>query len=194
MAFEVPLEADRVDNLDFFSAILRAPVIGTLQWLLGDRGKDADAPEEPTTRPEALDDDKNTGPMDHNHTTTTMKRMKRAGALKKSAPSLIGSEISDIGEIRDSMDTLCLEHGDFYSGARYGSGSTFKSKKSLSWSDESGKELVENKVSHTVLSNKSNSYRWVRKKEPCHGQQSYGISRTATRFIEGQSKKPSLKA
>ena len=145
MAFEVPLEADRVDNLDFLSTILRAPVIGTLQWLLGDRGKDANAPEEPA-EPEALDDD-NGPPSVIDHIQPTMKRSKRAGGLKKPAPSLIGSEISDIGEVRESMDTLCLEHGAFYSGARYCSGSTFKSKKSLSWSDEIGKELVENKVS-----------------------------------------------
>ena len=148
MAFEVPLEADRVDDLNFFSTIVRAPVIGTLQWLLGGRSKDAHGLEEPGL--EALDHEKS----DNQHSfanNATIKRSKRAGALKKAPPSLVGSEISDICEVRESFDTMCVEHGPFYSSTRYASGSSFTGKKSLSWSDESGKDLVVNKVSNSTI-------------------------------------------
>jgi len=142
MAFEVPLEADRVDDLNFFATLVRAPVIGTLQWILGVRGKDEDDPEE--VHMEALDEaTENQYSTANNH--PTMKRSKRAGGLKKAAPSLIGSEISDIGEVRESMDALCLEHEP---STRYYENvpGSFKTKKSLSWSDESGRDLVVNKV------------------------------------------------
>ena len=35
MAFDHPLEADRVDDLNFFSTVIRAPVVGALFWFLG---------------------------------------------------------------------------------------------------------------------------------------------------------------
>ena len=46
MAFDRPLEADSVDDLGLFSSFLRAPVIGTICWLLGgeDAKKQADTP------------------------------------------------------------------------------------------------------------------------------------------------------
>jgi len=145
MAFEVPLEADRVDDhLNIFSTIVRAPVM-TLQWILGGSNKDEDAPDEHHEELQALDGttSQETG---NNNNLPTMKRSytKRSSGLKKAAPSLIGSEISDIGEVRESLDTMCLEHDS--SSSRFVPGS-FKSKKSLSWSDELGKELVDDKVS-----------------------------------------------
>lgn len=147
MAFEVPLESDRVDDHDFFSTLVRAPVIGTLQWILGGREKDADDPEAAET--EALEEatSENLHSTAYNH--PTMKRSKRAGGLKKAAPSLIGSDISDVGEVRESMDAMCLEHEP---STRYIVPGSLKNKKSLSWSDESGKDLVENKVSYLCVS------------------------------------------
>ena len=35
MAFDRPIEADRVDDLGLFSTFIRAPVVGTILWLLG---------------------------------------------------------------------------------------------------------------------------------------------------------------
>ena len=35
MAFDRPIEADRVEDLGLFASFLRAPVVGTILWLLG---------------------------------------------------------------------------------------------------------------------------------------------------------------
>eukprot|EP00956_Cyclotella_meneghiniana_P011592 scaffold16279_cov68-Cyclotella_meneghiniana.AAC.2 len=44
MAFERPIEADRVEDLGLFSSFIRAPVVGTIMWFLG--GADAQRAEE----------------------------------------------------------------------------------------------------------------------------------------------------
>lgn len=48
MAFERPIEADRVEDLGLFSSFIRAPVVGTILWLLG--GEDAKKAEEEERR------------------------------------------------------------------------------------------------------------------------------------------------
>jgi hypothetical protein len=75
------------------------------------------------------------------------KRTPLLSTLKKAAPSLIGSEIPDIGEVRECMDALDLSHG------RSSTNIPGKLKKELSWSDESGKDLVKycEKVSNRSL-------------------------------------------
>jgi hypothetical protein len=46
MAFERPIEADRVEDLGLFSSFIRAPVVGTILWLLGgDEAKKAEEEE-----------------------------------------------------------------------------------------------------------------------------------------------------
>lgn len=116
MAFEIPLESDRIDDdLNLFSTIARAPVIGTLFWMLGGS----------RNRKEENDDEQE-----------SMKRSFSKGAgMKKAAPSLVGSEVSEIGEIRDSLDAMCLADV----AANF---PRMRRKKELSWSDESGKDLV----------------------------------------------------
>ena len=122
MAFEVPLEADRVGDLNFFNIVLRAPVIGTIFWILGGNRAKEESEEEDHLRQEleAASDSEQ-----------TMKRsFSKRSALKKTAPSLVGSEISDI---RESMDGLSLGSESKGLGNR----------KRLSWSDESGQKLCE---------------------------------------------------
>jgi hypothetical protein len=55
MAFERPLEADRVEDLGLFSSFLRAPVVGTILWLLG--GEDAKKADEEERRRSGSDNE-----------------------------------------------------------------------------------------------------------------------------------------
>ncbi|KAL7483738.1 hypothetical protein ACHAW6_009384 [Cyclotella cf. meneghiniana] len=48
MAFDRPIEADRVEDLGLFASFLRAPVVGTILWLLG--GEEAKKAEEEERR------------------------------------------------------------------------------------------------------------------------------------------------
>lgn len=170
MAFEVPLDADRVDDLNLFSTFIRAPVIGTLLWILGgDKGYQA----ENQSTVQRLDDDHNSI-SDHNNIGATIGNgilatdcdsqynsnrlthyelisMKRhyskeqrgnTATLKKASPSLIGSDISEC-EVRESLDAMCLYNNN--SNINEKSCVNFVpglKKKELSWSDEFGNNLV----------------------------------------------------
>lgn len=140
MAFEVPLEADRVNDLNLFSTFVRAPVIGTILWILG--GDKAKLAEEEGKEQIFDDDDDCDHCTNHNLNHSSASTMKRVlskqphSLLKKSAPSLIGSEVSD-SEVCESLDAMCLYNER---SAKYIPGLT---KKELSWSDEIGKDLVD---------------------------------------------------
>jgi hypothetical protein len=54
MAFDQPLEADRVDGSSFFSTLLRAPVIGSLLWVLGH--KEEEGEDNTTTTNTSMDE------------------------------------------------------------------------------------------------------------------------------------------
>jgi hypothetical protein len=154
MAFEVPLEADRVDDLNFFSTVWRAPVIGAIFWILGgdkalrkeeeeeveekedlhrfvvvDSSVDAGVDLGRQQRPVAADD--------------SMKRsFSKRSALKKNTPSLADSEVSALADVGESFEGLSLSS----------SPKPCHRKKELSWSDESGKDLAEviHEVSYSV--------------------------------------------
>ena len=123
MAFEVPLEADRVGDLNLFSAIIRAPVfvVGTVFWAFGRKKDDEDEDEEPTLMEgNTSDDQENRSSMN-------------SGALKQTDPSLqslIASEVSEL-EVGESLRAMCLDN------------TVSKPKKELSWSDYSGMQLTE---------------------------------------------------
>lgn len=138
MAFEVPLEADRVDDLNLFTAFVRAPVIGTILWILGgDKAKKADDED----KENRLDDDCDPVAANAIHCSSVTMRgelsHRQCGPWKKATPSLIGSEISDT-EMLESLDAICLCNET--SPAKL---FPVWTKKELSWSDEIGKELVD---------------------------------------------------
>jgi hypothetical protein len=136
MAFEVPLEADRVNDSNFFSTFVRAPLIGTILWILGGNKSEQ---EENADCEQRLDDDFDPSiAAKDNLSSSSMKRSssKQRSTLKKTAPSLIGSDISDVGEVRESLDSMCLY---IERSTKYKLGMP---KKELSWSDENGRELV----------------------------------------------------
>jgi len=133
MAFEVPLEADRVDDLNLFSTLVRAPVVGTLMWVLGGHNKKAkDDDEEENNSPRLV-------PAKQEEMSSTLPRTgnfrrKLPSALKKGIPRA-GSEVS--GLLSDSLEGMHLVESN-------GQLNPFKrQKKALSWSDESGHSLVE---------------------------------------------------
>jgi hypothetical protein len=47
MAFDHPLEADKVDDLGLFSTFVRAPIVGVIMWAIGgDEAKKLDVLEQ----------------------------------------------------------------------------------------------------------------------------------------------------
>ena len=129
MAFDSPLEADRIDDLGFVSAFIRAPVVGTLMWVLGG-SKAMEEDEKDQMIMDSEDDCTSTSRNNNNRHSLNMEETN--GKLKKTAPRLIGSDIS---EFAAEAEALSLEGCSLqeYSGLR-------KSRK-MSWSDESGQDL-----------------------------------------------------
>jgi len=153
MAFDLPLEADRVGALNLFSTFVRAPVIGTIMWMFGgskaieeeqqeleQRQMNVGMTEQSSCSPsrQHLNGSSLLKPNGMRRCSSNLnKRVPSKSALKKSAPSLVGSEISDVGECSEALEGMHLvdSHGMLHSFKRR--------KKELSWSDESGQSLVE---------------------------------------------------
>jgi hypothetical protein len=146
MAFDHPIEADRVNDLNFFSTFIRAPIIGTLMWLVG--GEKARQQEEELIEREKVaaelmseSDSADVPQSSENYRKMAAGEANRSlpSALKKTSPSLAGSEISDIGSCSEAMEGLHLvESKDILSKPAFP-----KRKKELSWSDEIGHSLVQ---------------------------------------------------
>lgn len=135
MAFDRPLEADRVDDLNLFGTFIRAPIIGTLLWIVG--GKEAQADEEEQKL--ATVDGTMTPP--NQFYSSHGRRLK--SSLKKGTPNLVGSDLSDVGACSEALDGMHLVDSS-------PPGTLKKRKKQLSWSDESGQSLVEVLDNHEV--------------------------------------------
>ncbi len=139
MAFEIPLDADQVDDLNLFSTLVRAPVIGTLLWIFGSSKSQNcdDEVREPCIDDDVCDDDSD-AQNQSSATKGVCKTRQHGQSLKKAAPSLIGSEISET-ELVDSLDAVSLYGYTGTYSSNYTSGAP---KKELSWSDDVGKNLV----------------------------------------------------
>lgn len=143
MAFDRPLEADRVDDLSLFSAFIRAPVVGTLMWILGG----SKAKEEEQKVKEMLNaadgEDAGSSWADDSRSSQSNRYALNVeqsnGRLKKTAPRLIGSDISDFEECAVQAEALSIRSSD---STRKGL-SDLRNSKKMSWSDESGQSLVE---------------------------------------------------
>jgi hypothetical protein len=138
MAFDQPLEADQVNDLSIFSTLVRAPVAGIIMWVLGgDKAREEDErlQERQRVSHQLLDSDKE-------RPVFKMKKChSQLSGLKSGGPSLDGSDVSDTGECALSIGSFdCLRllnsHHSFEP-------SRAKLKKQLSWSDGSGKNLVQ---------------------------------------------------
>ena len=168
MAFDHPVEADRVD-LSLASIMSRAPVIGSLMYLLG--GQHA-REEEAYVVDAALNENLDTA----NSQDAAPNQKPIKSALKKSSPSLAPTEDSDNESFLSATDT-----SERASGTSDDDSCFRRKKKELSWSDESGQNLVEYMDALEVSSNSrlrrlecGHSGRWylfVPKRAicPCHG-------------------------
>ena len=140
MAFDRPLEADRVDDLSLFSAFIRAPVVGTLMWILGG-SKAMDEEQKLKEMLNAADgEDAGASWADDSRSSQSNRYALNVeqtnGRLKKTAPRLIGSDISDFGECAVQAEALSRNSSD---STRKG----LRDSRKMSWSDESGQSLVE---------------------------------------------------
>jgi hypothetical protein len=160
MAFDRPLEADQVDDLNLFSMLLRAPVLGTLIWILG--GDASRKEEEEARRREDIQSfsECKTHSSDASLTPSlrSSKSQPRKSALKKKSSLTIGSEVSDLCDsVGNISNASALQHEGLEITRSYSSSSSCSAKdsslkerkKELSWSDENGHQLVkyDNEVS-----------------------------------------------
>jgi hypothetical protein len=152
MAFNQPLEADRVDNLSLLSTLSRAPVIGALFWILGgDKAKEEEELQRQQRQKIAFEE-VTTNEIIESPATILRPCLKRVSSIsnhtgwkKGGAPSMLGSEISDVGEESACVGVLNSQFSSLCRAAP---------KKELSWSDEQGKDLIryENEVSSQLES------------------------------------------
>jgi hypothetical protein len=152
MAFDRPLEADQVDDLNLFSMLLRAPILGTLIWILG--GDASRKEEEEARRREDIQSfsECKTHNSDASLTPSlqSSKSRPRKSALKKKSSLMVGSEVSDQCDSVGNSNASALQHEGLEITRSYSSSSSCSAKdsslkerkKELSWSDESGHKLV----------------------------------------------------
>jgi hypothetical protein len=152
MAFDRPLEADQVDDLNLFSMLLRAPILGTLIWLLG--GDASRKEEEEARRREDIQSfsEIKTRSSDASLTPSlrSSKSLPRKSALKKKSSFTSCSQASELCDSIGDSNASALQHDGLEITRSYSSSSSCSAKdpslkerkKELSWSDEVGHELV----------------------------------------------------
>lgn len=123
MAFDRPIEADRVDNLSFFGLLSKGPIIGSIMWFLG--GQKAREEEERELRRqhdlESLFREPAAQPRYSPPIGTTARISK--SALRKS---------DTLSDCANAMDEMTMNEKPLK-----------RQRKNISWSDEGGKDLVE---------------------------------------------------
>jgi hypothetical protein len=152
MAFDRPLEADQVDDLNLFSLLLRAPILGTLIWILG--GDSSRKEEEEARRREDIQSFSECETHSSDASLTPSLRSSqcrpRKSALKKQPSRKFGSQASDLCDSIGDLNASALQHDGLEITRSYSSSSSCSAKdsslkgrkKELSWSDEVGHELV----------------------------------------------------
>ena len=145
MAFNQPIEADRPDNLDLLTTISRAPLVGTLMWLIGGdmalKLEEEERNESNSTQKDDMDKDKNNGNKAvHSNTTEHILHSENDGNV----PDRILSDISEYSPIEgDDNVRLTKSFEEFTLHDRNESNRSLGSTKRMSWSDEIGQSLVE---------------------------------------------------
>lgn len=150
MAFDSPLESDRVDDLNLFAMLIRAPVLGTLMWILGGNSARKEEEEQRRRQDNHSFTEGNTKNSDSSSSLPaslrSSKNRPRKSALKKSQPSMIGWEASELGDMCDPLGNSGASALDDLNIPTSTSSSSCKNpsmrKKELSWSDESGHQLA----------------------------------------------------
>jgi len=147
MAFDRPLEADRVDDLGLFSSIVHAPILRPLVWILGGNLEKDHTEDEGimvTNTKQCPSDQTDSTLVDSDDTFTL--------SPYRNAPDLSGSDVSCTGDEICSIDADSFDEGHSDDHTKSEDTSAAKSKRrrqdlkktrGMSWSDESGQSLVE---------------------------------------------------
>jgi hypothetical protein len=153
MAFDRPLEADRVDNLNIFSSFVRGPIMWAIGGLLSDDKENA-------TNKETIEEDLIVSGIPSSDCTSTTDENHPCGISKKAV--LEESSNTGTGLLRRNSATFrtqtrtrskSLSHDEHTNSADL----QLKKSRKMSWSDESGQNLVHyfDEVSHDALKNYS---------------------------------------
>jgi hypothetical protein len=146
MAFDRPLEADRVDNLGLLSSFVRAPIVGPIMWMFGKNLIDKDDKENqlfPTTdnarRSSCATEDESFPDMS-NSTISDIINDSSLDDYECSCNDTDQSSISSSTHTRRNIINYSTEESKVNEVVN-----SFQRKKSrkMSWSDESGASLVE---------------------------------------------------
>lgn len=129
MAFDRPIEADKIDDFNFFSAFVRAPL-----WILGGvLGGNAsmNVDDEPITLRRLDDNDNENSPP--GSASNSPSRIRVVSDCDLSSQQAVSGDGHRAIDGSDGMEGNSLAAGLL----------GLKRSKNLSWSDESGKSLVE---------------------------------------------------
>jgi hypothetical protein len=153
MAFDQPIEADRVEDLGFVSSFLRAPIVGTIMWILGgDEAQKREEQEKQKAMEKELIGESSSevdGELDSLPSLQLQQLIDRnkeamsgLALQKKKPPSMIGSDISDFGDcaLVEEAEIARPDSSDSRDGPIQHA--TLKRTKKMSWSDESGHRLA----------------------------------------------------
>jgi hypothetical protein len=126
MAFDRPLESDRVDDLSLLGLLTRAPVIGSIMWFLG--GQQARDEEEKELQQQRDLELLLSNPPELRSALQGSSQYVCKSALRKS---------DTLTDCTDAMEDMTMTEKPL-------------KRKNISWSDEDGKDLVEfiGQVSH----------------------------------------------
>ena len=145
MAFDHPIEADRIDDFNLFSAFVRAPL-----WILGGvlGGRLTQQEEEDCNSSCRLDDDSNVGCSSSLSPTCSPRRGNSSSLTQSRTSPLSTLEVwGDAGhEFSHNLESAHLAANAFNSAGSETnnvSNGGLKRTKKMSWSDESGQRLCE---------------------------------------------------
>ncbi len=158
MAFDRPLEADRVDDLGLLSTFVRAPIVGPIMWILGRKLAEHDDEEKENNLSIASTKTHDTACTESSSSTMTTKHKLQSSQACGSFPDIASTAISDImqsssmeedrgnnvnGEEENSNGKLISSDEESKHSEAFNSFQNRKKSRKMSWSDESGQNLVE---------------------------------------------------
>jgi hypothetical protein len=144
MAFDHKLEADRIDdfNFNFFSAFVRVPllIIGGILGVDGSSSSSAPVPASASDETNNIlnnenESDDNSDTTDNDYTTTTRINQRRQ-------PSNISSMSRPSQRNSPEYIPDCYDNNDDNNNNNNNNHCMKRTKKTMSWSDESGLPLV----------------------------------------------------
>lgn len=154
MAFDRPLEADRVDDLGLLSSFVRAPILGPVMWILGKKLLPDEKPDKTSNDAHKLIDEcavnNSTGSDDVTNAFTLKNSNEKYPDLASSTISDIVND-SSIDEMDYSNSSLHMrrkfvinnEESKVNDSSSHPLQAIKRRNRRMSWSDESGQSLVE---------------------------------------------------